>query len=58
MDYVDAIMIIEVDDTATEQDMIDAYQYLINTHVVWKMQGSHVRVAKDLIERGLCTLAK
>ena len=57
MDDVDAILIIEVDETATREDEIAAYQCLIDSRVIWKMQGSYIRTAKDLINRGLCTKA-
>ena len=31
-----------------------AWQYLIDTGVVWRMQGFYGRTARDLIARGTC----
>ena len=37
------------------QDLIHAYQFLIDNGSVWSMQGRYGRQAKHLIEVGLCT---
>ena len=39
-------------DTAEEE--IEAWQYLIDTGLVFKLQGSFGRTAVDLIEQGIC----
>jgi hypothetical protein len=39
---------------ATEEERIEAFQYLIDTGLVWKLQGWYGRTAMDLINRGLC----
>lgn len=41
----------------TEEDIIDAFQYLINTGDAWTLQGFYGRTAAALIERGLCAPA-
>ena len=51
----DAIMTIECDDTATDHEIINAFQYLIDTGAVWSLQGWYGRTAHQLIEQGLCT---
>lgn len=50
----DAICVIELGE-GTEQDQIAAWQYLINTGVVWQLQGMYGRAAAYLIDEGLCT---
>ncbi len=37
-----------------EEDVIDAFQFLINSGVVWKLQGFYGRNAAALLEQGLC----
>ena len=48
-----AIMIIE--DGCTSATPTQAFQYLIDTGVVWTLQGWYGRTAKALIEQGICT---
>ena len=42
---------------ATEEQQIEAWQYLIDTGLCWKLQGWFGRAAKRLIENGICTLS-
>lgn len=42
---------IEADD---EQQIIDAWQHLINTGLAWRLQGWFGRQATALIEQGIC----
>ena len=55
MTDVDAIMTIECDENATEEDIVAAFQQLINSGAVWNLQGSYHRAALGLIKQGLCT---
>lgn len=56
MDAFKASMIIEgVYQEEYEGQIIDAWQYLIDTAIVWSLQGSYGRTAVDLVERGICT---
>ena len=48
-----AIMIIE--DGCTSATPTQAFQYLIDTGIVWTLQGWYGRTAKALIEQGICT---
>ena len=55
MDTFDATMIIEgVEPEAYEGQIIDAWQLLIDTGLAWQLQGSYGRIARNLIEAGLC----
>ena len=54
MTTIDAVMTIECDDTATDHEIINAFQYLIDTGVVWGLQGWYGRTAHHLIEQGYC----
>ena len=50
----DALCVIELGE-GTEQDQIAAWQYLIDTGMVWQLQGIYGRTAVYLIDEGLCT---
>ena len=55
MKKLNAIMIIEGAEPETyEGQIIDAWQHLIDSAVVWKLQGFYGRNAQALIERGIC----
>ena len=43
---------IEADD---EDQVLAAWQHLIDTGLAWRLQGSFGRMAAHLIEQGLCT---
>ena len=38
-----------------EGEYLRAWQHLIDTRIVWTLQGSFGRTARDLIEQGYCT---
>jgi hypothetical protein len=39
----------------TEEEIIEAWQYLIDTGAAWTLQGYYGRSATALIESGVCT---
>ena len=39
-----------------EEQFIELFQELVNSGLVWVLQGSYGRTANDLIEAGLVTL--
>ncbi len=39
---------------ASEEEQIEAWQYLIDTGMAWTLQGWFGRTAHSLIERGIC----
>jgi len=56
-DCVDDCMTIDgCNEGTTEEDFIAAYQRLIDSGVIWHLQGSRQRTAMDLVANGLCTL--
>ena len=55
MDTFTAISIIEgLEEVDGEQEVIDAWQYLIDTGIVWSLQGYYGRTARALIDEGIC----
>ena len=57
MDNYTAVMIAEGVEDADEATQIEAWQYLIDTGVAWKLQGFFGRQAAHLIEQGICSAA-
>ena len=55
MDTVTAVMIAEGVEDADEAQTIAAWQHLVDTGVVWQLQGSFGRTARHLIEEGIIT---
>lgn len=55
MNTIDAVMMIEGDDAATGEQLVEAWQLLIDTGVVWTLQGRYWRMAQHLIEQGICS---
>ena len=55
MDTMTATLIIEgVEPETYYGQVIDAWQHLIDSAVVWQLQGSYGRTAQALIENGIC----
>lgn len=46
------------DEDATEEELIEVYQDLINSGMAWKLEGSVGRTAMSLIELGQCVLGE
>lgn len=55
MDSYRAVALAEGFEEGTEEEIIDSWQYLIDTGLAWTLQGSFGRTAKSLIEEGICT---
>lgn len=53
MDLFTAVAIVEGMQEAEDDEMLDAYQHLVDTGIVWKLQGSFGRVAQHMIDAGL-----
>ena len=55
MDNIRAVGLIEGFEFAdTEDDMVEAWQFLIDNGMVWKLQGCYGRAARELIDSGTC----
>ena len=46
------------DETATEEEVVEAYQSLIDSGQAWRLEGHVGRTAVELIDAGLCTLGE
>ena len=53
MDMYTAVAIAEGMQEADDEETLDAYQYLVDNGIIWKLQGSFGRVAQHLIDAGL-----
>jgi|TARA_Y100001963_G_scaffold149630_1_gene229419 hypothetical protein len=54
MDNYKATMIVEgVIETDTEEEVIEAWQHLVDTGLAWQLQGSFGRMAQQLIDKGV-----
>lgn len=56
MDNLRAVQICEGLVEASEDDTVCAWQQLIDTGIVWQLQGFFGRHAAHLIETGVCTM--
>ena len=56
MNNYDAIAIAEGLVEADQETQLEAWQHLINTGIVWQLQGTFGRPAKELIQNGHCQL--
>lgn len=54
MDDLTAIFICEGSQDANEDEVIEAWQHLIDTGLVWQLQGFYGRMASELIAHGVC----
>jgi len=54
MDQFTASMICEGVEPADEDTQIAAWQCLIDSGIVWQLQGSFGRTADNLIQQGIC----
>lgn len=55
MNTFDAVMIAEgVQEPESEEQLIEAWQFLIDTGMCWQLQGWFGRQAKALIDAGIC----
>ena len=56
MDDYEAVGIAEgFVDCDDEERIIEAWQHLIHTGLAWTLQGAFGRMAKSLIDAGVCT---
>lgn len=54
MNDTDAVFIAEgVTEVDTEEEMIEAWQHLVDTGLAWRLQGFFGRTASELIAQGI-----
>ena len=53
MDQVDKIIAFEQGEL-DEEGILELFQELIDSGLVWQLQGSYGRIAKNLIDAGYC----
>ena len=41
-------------EAASQEDVVEAWQHLIDTGLCWQLQGWFGRTARDLIDSGIC----
>lgn len=58
MDNYTAVALAEGFEEGTEEEVIKAWQYLVDTGLAWQIQGWFGRTAKELIDRGIITNEK
>lgn len=54
IDPFHATMVCEGVEEATEEHVIECWQSLIDSGVVWQLQGFYGRTARQLIDEGIC----
>ena len=55
MENFEAVMLAEgVEEASSEEELINAWQHLIDTGLAWSLQGWFGRTATDLISEGIC----
>ena len=55
MENFEAVMLAEgVEEASSEEELISAWQHLIDTGLAWSLQGWFGRRATDLIAEGIC----
>lgn len=55
---VDFILLFESDYDLTDEEIIEGFQHMINSGIVWELQGFYGRTAQNLIDNGYCFLPK
>lgn len=56
MDSYRAVALAEgFEEASGEEEILEAWQFLVNTGLAWQLQGWFGRTASALIERGLIT---
>ena len=55
MTPINAVLIAEGEIETDQETQIDAWQYLVDTGIVWTLQGSFGRTAQELIDQEVIT---
>lgn len=58
MEFDTVGFILEFEDGELDEgEVIEGFQHLINSGLVWQLQGFYGRMAEDLLNAGVCTTA-
>ena len=57
-DYTAVALAEGFEEAESVEQTIEAWQHLIDTGLVWRLQGFFGRTAQALIDDGVCTVAK
>jgi hypothetical protein len=49
------LLVCEADDIMETDDVVAAYQFLIDNGIIWVMEGTYGRMAEYLIDYGICS---
>ena len=49
------LLVSEADEIMETDDIIEAYQFLIDNGIIWVMEGTYGRMAEYLIDYGICS---
>jgi len=55
MNHVEAVAIAATGDDLPREKQVEAWQFLIDTGLCWRMSGWYARQAQHLINLGVCT---
>ena len=58
MNTIDKIVAYENGEMEDPQETVQFFQEIINSGLIWQLQGHYQRTAKSLIEAGLCTTSE
>lgn len=55
---LDFIIAYENGELESEEELVSGFQELIDSGMAWRLQGHYGRMAKALIDQGLCTISQ